>query len=102
MFIIIWEYIVRVGQEAEFEKVYGANGDWAQLFKQGDGFLGTDLVRNRDIPRRYITIDRWASSAAYDAFQEKYQAAYEELDARCQSLTEQEKLLGKGEIFSST
>jgi hypothetical protein len=64
--------------------------------------LGTDLLRDRDFPRRYITIDRWTSSKAYDDFQERFDSAYQELDARCQFLTEYEKLIGKGEILSST
>jgi heme-degrading monooxygenase HmoA len=102
MHIILWEYIVTAGQEAAFEKIYGSYGDWAQLFRQSDGYLGTDLVRNSNISPRYITIDRWVSSEAYDAFQEKYHAAYEELDSRCQSLTEHERLIGRGEILPST
>lgn len=102
MYIVLWEYIVRAGHEFEFEKIYGPNGEWAELFKHSDGYLGTDLIRDADTPRRYITIDRWVSSSAYDAFQEKFQASYEELDARCESLTENENRIGSGETFSST
>ena len=101
MYIILWEYIVRVGQEPVFENVYGSTGDWAQLFRQSDGYLGTDLVRDSNISRRYITIDRWVTFEAYNLFQEQYHEAYEELDARCQSLTEHEKLIARGEMASS-
>jgi len=50
MYIIVWEYTVRDGHEAEFEKTYGPNGDWEQLFKQGEGYLGTDLVHTQIFP----------------------------------------------------
>ena len=99
MYIIIWEYIVKIGQETEFEKTYGSNGDWVQLFKQADGYLGTDLLHDVGIPRRYITIDRWISSTAYTTFQENYDAAYEAMDARCEDLTEHEALIGAGDLF---
>lgn len=102
MYIVLWEYVVRAGQEAEFEKIYNTNGDWVQLFEQGDGYLGTDLVRDTDTPRHYITIDRWVSSKAYDVFYKKYRAAYKALDVRCQSLTEHEKLIGMGDLFPFT
>ena len=102
MFIIIWEYIVAEGQEAEFERIYGANGDWAQLFKQGKGYLGTELLHDTDNPKHYITIDRWDSSAAFDSFQENYRAEYEAMDARCNSLIESEARMGTGILILST
>jgi heme-degrading monooxygenase HmoA len=100
MYIILWEYIVRSGREAEFEEIYGANGDWVQLFEQGQGYLGTDLVH--DTPQHYITIDHWISSQAYEFFHKQYRRAYRALDARCQSLTERESLVGTGDVFTST
>jgi heme-degrading monooxygenase HmoA len=102
MYIILWEYTVRVGQEAEFEKTYGESGDWVQLFKQSEGYLGTDLILDTDISRHYITIDHWISSKAYETFHKKYRSAYKALDAHCRSLTEDEKLIGVGDVFPTT
>ena len=102
MYIILWEYIVRAGHEAEFEKIYGVRGDWVKLFEQGEGYLGTDLVRDPDTLRHYITIDHWISSKAYETFHKQYRAVYRALDARCQSLTEDEKWIGAGDIYSAT
>ena len=102
MYIILWEYIVRAGHEVEFEKIYGAHGDWVQLFEQADGYLGTDLVRDPDTLLHYITIDHWTSFRAYDVFHKNHRTAYKALDARCQSLTESEKWMGAGDIYSAT
>ena len=102
MFIFIWEYIVREGLEAKFEKIYGAQGDWAQLFKHGEGYLGTDLFRDSNHPRRYITIDRWTSFAAFDSFREKCRLQYEALDSRCEYLTEREAEIATGQLIPST
>lgn len=100
MYIIVWEYVVSAGQEAEFEKIYGAEGDWVQLFEQADGYLGTALVC--DTPGHYITVDHWASSETYESFHKKYHAAYKALDVRCSSLSEKETLIGMGTVFRST
>jgi heme-degrading monooxygenase HmoA len=102
MFIIIWEDIVAEGQEARFEKIYGIEGDWAQLFRQGEGYLGTDLFRHMNHPRHYITIDRWASFAAFDSFRENCRRHYEALDTRCEYLTERETEIATGNLILST
>jgi heme-degrading monooxygenase HmoA len=52
----------------EFEQVYGPNGEWAAFFRQGRGYVGTELLRDVEIPGRYLVIDRWESREAYDAF----------------------------------
>jgi len=44
--------------------------------------------------QRYVTIDRWISSEAYDAFVKTWKEDYEALDAYCRNLTERESLLG--------
>ena len=90
------------GQETEFKRIYGPNGDWAQLFRQGKGYLGTELLHDTDHSRHYITIDRWNSSAAFDSLQENYRAEYEAMDARCNSLIEFEARIGTGILNFST
>jgi len=100
MYIILWEYIVKPGHETEFERIYGLNGDWIQLFQRVDGYLGTDLLRDTENSRRYITIDRWTSSIAFAAIQEQHRLEYEIIDARSEFLTEQQTRIGAGDLFS--
>jgi Holliday junction DNA helicase RuvB len=42
---IVWEFIVRDGKIAEFERSYSATGSWAKLFRGSPGYLGTTLLR---------------------------------------------------------
>ena len=58
MLFIIWEYHVRAAHIAEFEEVYSATGAWAQLFQNGKGYLGPELLLDQGPSHRYITIDR--------------------------------------------
>lgn len=97
MDLIVWEFSVKEGQQAAFERAYGVDGDWARLFRQGAGFVGVELVRDQRESRRYLTIDCWASYAAFEAFHAQWQARYQALDAACAPLTERETLIG---IFS--
>ena len=101
MFIVIWEYIIKASRKREFETIYGPNGDWVQLFRSDRAYLGTELLRDLENPNRYITIDRWTSSAAFDSFHDKYRLDYEAIDARCEHLTERETQLGRCSLVVS-
>ncbi len=94
MQVIVWEFRVRKGREAEFEQAYGPTGEWAELFKRGEGYLGTELLRDTANRQRYVTIDLWTSPAAYEAFRSRWRQEYEAIDRLCEALTEHEALLG--------
>lgn len=93
-FVYIWEYIVREEYLIEFEKAYGPQGDWVQLFEKAEGYIGTDLHRDVSNSRRFITIDHWKTIEDRDNFRKKYSREFEQLDERCERFTESEKWLG--------
>src|SRR4051794_18856682 len=92
--ILVWEFRVRAGHEAEFEQAYGQHGAWARLFSSADGYLGTELLRDAVDPLRYLTLDRWASPRAHNDFREANHDAYATLDAQCERLTTAEVPVG--------
>jgi heme-degrading monooxygenase HmoA len=51
-----------------FEDVYGPEGEWAQFFRAGRGYIGSELLRDVEIPGRYLVVDRWESTEAYNEF----------------------------------
>jgi heme-degrading monooxygenase HmoA len=63
---LIFSYEVR--DAAEFERVYGPDGEWATFFGQGRGYIGTELLRDVEVPGRYVVVDRWDSAEAYNEF----------------------------------
>jgi len=93
-YVILWEFHVRAGREAAFESAYGPAGDWARLFQQAEGYLGTELLRDHEEPGRYLTLDRWASRAAFESFHGERREEYEALDRQCEGLTASEIRLG--------
>ena len=96
----IWEFSVLPSRVDEFERHYGPAGTWVRLFRRSKGFVETLLLRDSDDPLRYVTIDRWRSAEHYSEFQSQYKREYEELDARCEALTTQERSLGN--VFEVT
>jgi heme-degrading monooxygenase HmoA len=71
---LVFRYEVR--DPEEFERVYGSDGEWAQFFRRGAGYIGTELLRDVEEPERYLVIDRWESADAYNAFLEQHRAEY--------------------------
>ena len=92
---VVWRYRVAPGREAAFEALYGADGDWARLFRQSIHYRGTELYRDVADPGVYLTIDRWESPLAYEAFLSAHAAEYAALDARGDALTTDEARLGE-------
>src|SRR5215210_3941271 len=69
---------------------WGATG----LFRTAN-YLGTELLRRSDDEsREYLTLDRWASRATYEAFRAHRSGEYRRLDRLLEELTEEETLLG--------
>ncbi|HEY7206887.1 MAG TPA: antibiotic biosynthesis monooxygenase [Gaiellaceae bacterium] len=66
MIALVFSYEAR--DPAEFERVYGPAGEWAEFFRQGGGYVGTELLRDLENPGRYLVVDRWESAEAYNAF----------------------------------
>jgi heme-degrading monooxygenase HmoA len=94
MFVYLWEYEVAPVQQSDFEREYGPDGAWVALFSRASGYLGTSLLRDRTRSDRYVTIDRWESEEAHAGFLEKFRSEFDELDARCEQLTQSETLIG--------
>jgi len=75
MIALVFSYEV-TRDVAEFERVYGTDGEWAGFFGQGRGYIGTELLRDVEAPGRYLVIDRWESADAYNDFVAEHQAEY--------------------------
>jgi heme-degrading monooxygenase HmoA len=93
MMIRVWEYDVPQGSREEFERVYGADGDWARLFSSSNGYAGTELFGSLSVPGRYITVDRFTDQATWLAFLVEHREAYERLDEQSERLTSDEREL---------
>lgn len=74
MLALLFQYDVR--DDEEFEGVYGPEGEWASFFRSGTGYIGTELLKDVEVPGRYLVIDRWDSSDAYNTFVAEHRDEY--------------------------
>lgn len=93
--VIAWEFRVRPGQTAGFERAYGPEGDWARLFRRSSAYHGTELLRDPGDPERYLTLDRWNDISDFEAFKAEHGEDYRKLDEACEPLCAEEKLVGR-------
>src|SRR3954468_24792404 len=59
-----------------FERAYGPDGEWAEFFRRGRGYVGTELLRDVENPGRYLVVDRWESRDAYREFVDEHREEY--------------------------
>jgi heme-degrading monooxygenase HmoA len=96
-YVRVWRFRPLPNRVAAFEETYGPEGDWARLFSTADGFLGTTLLKGEGEPAEYLTLDRWISAQAYQAFRLARNGEFTALDRRCEALTELEEEVGEYE-----
>jgi heme-degrading monooxygenase HmoA len=97
MHIIIWEFAVREEHIQEFISAYGSNGDWTNLFRRAEGYLGTQLLRSSHEPNIFLTVDRWETATCFEIFQERFGEEYKKLDTQLEGYSSLEKKVG---VFS--
>jgi heme-degrading monooxygenase HmoA len=90
----VWEFIAGPDHLEEFERNYGPQGSWVELFRQAPGYIETLLLRDSTEPLRFLTIDRWESAEVYRRFRSEFSRQYADLDRRCERLTTRETLIG--------
>ena len=101
MFRIVWEFVAREGQVAEYEEAYGPEGVWARFFRQGRGYRRTELEMVAGAERTYRTNDVWDTKEDFERFKHDFAAEYAAIDARCEDLTENETFIGHFESKES-
>ena len=92
MIALVFSYEVR--DAAQFEAVYGPDGEWATFFRGARGYIGTELLRDVEVPARYLVVDRWESAEAYNGFVTANREEYMRRVDETNYLYEQELRLG--------
>lgn len=102
MFLVLWEFEVKPGNEQRFEQVYGPGGDWDSLFHSDPNHAGTKLFRDTVRTGVYLTADYWRSQKSYEEFLALRRSEYKRLDAATEDLTLSERHLGSFETDAVT
>ena len=89
---IVWRFTTDAPEE--FERHYGPEGSWAQLFRRSTGYVRTDLLSDGSC---YLTIDWWRSPDGFAEFKREHGDEYAALDRECEALTRSEEKVGEFE-----
>jgi hypothetical protein len=92
MHAIVWRFTT--DNSSEFERHYGAEGSWAQLFRRSADYVRTDLLTDGEC---YLTIDWWRTRNGLAKFKVEHGADYAALDRVCEALTRSEEKVGEFE-----
>jgi quinol monooxygenase YgiN len=77
MIAVMWRFDVKQGQEKEFERLYGADGEWTALNRQTRSYLGSSFLRDQNEPARYLLVEYWSEMLVFEQHRASRLAAIE-------------------------
>ena len=66
MVAVMWQMEVRAGQAEEFERFYGANGEWTKLSRRSRSYLGSSFLKDIAHEERYMLVEYWSEMLVYE------------------------------------
>jgi heme-degrading monooxygenase HmoA len=88
MIAIAWQFEVKKGREAEFEDLYGADGEWTAMNRHTRSYLGSSFLRDQNHASRYIVIEYWSEMLVYEQHRAYRSADKADLEKRSAALVE--------------
>jgi hypothetical protein len=63
---VVWQFETRDDSASEFERLYGADGDWTKLSRRSRSFLGSSFLKDLAVPNRYLLVEYWSEMLVYE------------------------------------
>lgn len=86
MIAVVWQFDVKPGLEAAFEKLHGADGPWTALSRRSRSFLGSSFLREAAPSSRYLLIEYWSEMVVYERHRSTLADEIEEIERRRQEM----------------
>jgi hypothetical protein len=94
MIAIVWQFEIRAGCETEFERFYGADGEWTAMNRHSRSYLGSSFLHDQSSTSRYLVIEYWSEMLVYEEHKTYQRDQFTYLDARRHELVESTQPLG--------
>ena len=94
MIAIMWEFIVKTGREDDFERLYGADGEWTAANRVSRSYLGTSFLRDQTNPLRYVVTEYWSEMVVNERHRKHSAALTAEVQAQQATLVDAVEPLG--------
>jgi hypothetical protein len=94
MIAIAWHFEVKKGREAEFEELYGADGEWTAMNRQTRSYLGSSFLRDQNRASRYLVIEYWSEMLVYEQHRTYKSTAIRSVEQRSAALVDSVEPMG--------
>jgi hypothetical protein len=94
MIAIVWQFDVKNGREVEFERFYGADGEWTSVNRHTRSYLGSSFLRDQNHSSRYMVIEYWSEMLVYEQHRAYRRDALASLEGQRAALLESVEPLG--------
>ena len=80
MVAVVWEFETREEHDDEFERFYGADGEWTRLSRRSRSFLGSSFLKDLAAPHRYVLVEYWSEMVVYERHLTDFSREVKELE----------------------
>lgn len=94
MVAIVWQFTIHENTAEEFERFYGADGEWTRLSRKSRSFLGSSFLKDLAAPSRYLLVEYWSEMLVYEKHVADFGRELELLETRRQEFATAVESLG--------
>jgi ubiquinone biosynthesis protein UbiJ len=91
---VVWQIDVRAGASEDFERLYGADGDWTKLSRRSRSFLGSSFLRDIGSESRYLLVEYWGEMVVYEKHVADFSDELQQLERERERLVERMETIG--------
>ena len=94
MVAVVWQIDVRSAHADEFERFYGADGEWTKISRRSRSFLGSSFLKDFAVASRYLLIEYWSEMVVYERHLTDFSDEVADLERRRAQLVNRIEPLG--------
>ena len=98
MVAVVWQFNVHDNSGDEFERFYGADGDWTRISRRSRSFIGSSFLKDLAVPTRYLLIEYWSEMVVYEKHVADFRREIDLLEKQRQNFAASVESLG---VFSA-
>ena len=94
MVAVVWQFEIRQGAEKDFERFYGADGEWTRVSRRSRSFLGSSFLRDIAVDTRYLLVEYWGEMVIYEKHLADFDDEMKTLEEQRQRFVERMETVG--------
>lgn len=94
MVAVVWQFTIKENKGEEFERFYGADGEWTRISRRSRSFLGSSFLRDLAVPSRYLLVEYWSEMLVYEKHVTDFTREMKMLEERRDAFTHTVESLG--------